>query len=183
MVRLFVAIDLPAGCKSSASGIIDELSFKGLKRVEPDLLHITLKFLGEVPDKNVAGIIDALSEVRCKPIDVVVKGAGAFPNLKRIRVIWITAEGDFRVLPKAIDGALLPLGFPRETREFTAHITVARVKQYGQLDYGKVQEVINRFSGFEFGRFSAGTFTLKQSTLTPKGPIYQTLKEFRLDGE
>lgn len=183
MVRLFIAIDLPGDCKSSAARFIDELNFKGLKRVEPELLHITLKFLGEVPDKEVEAITTALAGVKCRPIDVAVRGAGAFPNSKRPRVIWIAGEGDFSVLPNAIEEAMAPLGFERERRQFTAHITVARVKQYQQLDTGKLQQVINRFSNFEFGRFTASTFALKQSTLTPKGPVYQTLREFKLEGE
>jgi 2'-5' RNA ligase len=183
MVRLFIAIDLPQSCKDSAFKFISELNFSALKRVEPELLHITLKFLGEVREKDLPAISNALAGIKCSAIDIAVKGAGAFPNLKRPRVIWIGAEGDFSVLPNAIETTLAKLGFKREKREFSAHITVARVKQYQQLDLNKLQAVIKQFESFEFCRFNASSFALKQSTLTPKGPIYQTLREFKLEGK
>lgn len=183
MARLFIAIDLPQNCKNSALRFIDELNLSGLKRVAPELLHITLKFLGEVREKDVSAICNALAEIKCSAIEITVKGVGAFPSLKKPRVIWIGTEGDFTVLPNAIEAALAKLGFEREKREFTAHITVARVKQYQQLDLNKLQEVVKQFENFEFCRFNASKYALKQSTLTPMGPIYQTLREFKLEGK
>ncbi len=182
MVRLFIAIDLPQSCKNSALKFIDELNLSGLKRVAPELLHITLKFLGEVREKDISAVSNELAGIKCGAIDIAVKGAGAFPNLKRPRVIWIGAEGNFSVLPNAIDAALTKLGFEREKREFSAHVTVARVKQHQQLDLSKLQKVVKQFEKFEFCRFTADSFALKQSILTSAGPIYQTLREFKLEG-
>ncbi|MEM2924122.1 MAG: RNA 2',3'-cyclic phosphodiesterase [Methanocellales archaeon] len=183
MARLFIAIDLPQSCRDSASKLIDELNLNGLKRVSPELLHITLKFLGEVREKDIIAICKSLEEVKSSAIDIAVKGTGAFPNLKRPKVIWIGAQGDFSLLPNAIEKALAKLGFEREKREFSAHITVARVKQYQKLDLNKLQAILKRFEDFEFCRFNASSFALKQSTLTPAGPIYQTLREFKLEGK
>lgn len=183
MVRLFIAIDLPQCCKDSASRFIDELNLNGLKRVAPELLHITLKFLGEVREKDVIAICNTLEGIKSSAIDIAVKGIGAFPNLNRPRVIWIGAQGDFSFLPNAIEKALVKLGFEREKREFSAHITVARVKQYQQLDLNKLQAILKRFEDFEFCKFNASSFALKQSILTQGGPIYQTLREFKLEGK
>jgi 2'-5' RNA ligase len=146
-----------------------------VKFVEKENLHITLKFLGEVTPSVIANIQKALSEIKFKPFNVVVKGIGAFPNYRNIRVVWVGIEEgveELKSLQSRIDEELVVLGFKRE-KDFIPHLTIGRVKSGRNRD--KLISILNEFRDFTFGRQLIDTIHLKKSILTSRGPIYSNL--------
>jgi 2'-5' RNA ligase len=153
-----------------------------VKLVEPENVHITIKFLGETDE----GIIERIEEImkyaveNIDQFDIKLKGSGFFPNEKYIRVIWIGIENIDKTssIAKKIDQQLSKLGFEKEKRGFSAHLTIARVKSAKNKD--DLMKIIEKFRDIEFGTFNVNSIKLKKSELTPKGPIYTTLKEVKL---
>ncbi len=132
MVRLFVAIDLPDAIRERMRGPQEHLkkSSARLNQVDPALIHMTLKFIGEVKDDAVAAIVSALSTITFSPYDLRITGVGA-NSPRQPRVIWceIADGGGSARLHAMVEDALLPLGIPRDDRPFRPHATLARVKQ------------------------------------------------------
>jgi 2'-5' RNA ligase len=177
MIRTFIAVELPEKFRPEIERIDSILSSPGIKLVEPEIVHITMKFLGDIPEDKVESIASALSQVNCKPFEARIKGVGVFPKPAYIKVIWLGAEGDFDNLHKEIERVLAPFRFGRD-HQFTPHATLARVKQLS----GKAAllEKINKLADIDLGTMNVSSIYLKKSTLTPDGPIYQTLKEIKL---
>jgi RNA 2',3'-cyclic 3'-phosphodiesterase len=176
MVRLFVAIDLPHDIRERMRGPQEHLkkSSARLNPVDPALIHITLKFIGEVNADAVAAVISALSSVTFSPYDLQITGIGA-NNPRQPRVIWceIADGGGSARLHALVEEALLPLGIPRDDRPFRPHATLARVKQPDPSLPGWIRTI----PPGDFGMCTVKEFRLKKSTLTPRGPVYETLLE------
>lgn len=176
MNRLFVAIELPPEVKDSLRSIQEPLkkSSARLTLVDPDLIHITLKFIGDTPDADTRQIADALGVLKGEPFLIRVKGiSGNNPRLPR--VIWANVDdgGKCGVLHSLIEDHLAPFGVVKENRAFRPHATVARVKEF----HPDLIEFIKPLRDRDFGNGIVSGFSLKKSTLTPKGPIYQTVKD------
>jgi RNA 2',3'-cyclic 3'-phosphodiesterase len=176
MVRLFVAIDLPEEIRERLRGPQDQLrkSSARLNPVDPALIHMTLKFIGEVHLDAVAKIIAVLSGVTFAPYPLHITGIGS-NNPRQPRVIWceIADGGASAALHAQVEDLLLPLGIPRDDRPFRSHATLARVKQSDP----SLPAVIRAIPPGEFGECMVQSFRLKKSTLTPRGPVYETLLE------
>ncbi|TAJ44936.1 RNA 2',3'-cyclic phosphodiesterase [Methanofollis fontis] len=179
MVRAFVAIDLSDAVKTELGRMQGHLrrSAARLSYVDPSLAHITLLFLGEVEDSRLESVKEALLGIQGTTYDLAVTGV-AGNNPRRPRVIWCTVEdgGATARLADAVEGALRPLGFRRDRREFTPHITLARVKEFDPSLLEGIADLADETAGL----CTIDRIVLKQSTLTPKGPIYQTLLEVPL---
>ncbi len=181
VMRVFVAIDFPDGeVKGRVLELQEALSESGadLKLVEAENLHITLRFLGETEINLVERVRMELSGIRFQPFKVLFEGVGAFPDLKRINVIWIDiVEGNVELadLYGKINQALLRCGFPPERRGFSPHLTVARVRSKRNME--RLSRRIAELNGIEIGGFEVDSFRLKRSTLTQGGPVYSTLLE------
>jgi len=179
MVRAFVAIDLPASLREAFSFVQEPLrQCSGrLSIVDSPLLHITLKFLGEVPADQVVRVSDQLKTLSFPPFSVSISGISA-NNPKHPRVIWAVVEdgGKTAALADAVDSAVYNLGFSRETRPFRPHITIARVKEF----HPDIARAIAPLSSWAGGEIPVDRILLKKSTLTPKGPIYETISEVLL---
>ena len=178
MVRAFIAIPCPADVKEEITGIQKEIKTLGdLKLVEPDNIHLTLRFLGEID----AGTIDKISErldslSETGGFEISLKGLGVFPKPSYARVIWVGVEnGAERIeeLHGKIESELKTLGFSGE-KEFSSHFTIARVKS---IDKSKLIEILNKNSKREFGSFPADRIELMKSELTPMGPRYSLLHD------
>jgi 2'-5' RNA ligase len=128
MIRSFVAVDLPSKFHPDVAKIEAKINMPGIKIVKPELIHVTLKFLGEVPEEKIDDIAAALEKVKMEPFQARVRGAGAFPG-KSIRVVWLGLEGRFEELQRLVEEALSPFGFEDEEKKFSPHLTLARVKQ------------------------------------------------------
>jgi len=180
-VRSFVSIDLDdPRILSEVDRVI--ASFKslggGLKPVEPENIHITLKFLGNVDKSRLDQIKTIIDEVKFDTFPLEVRGAGAFPNLHRINVIWVgLGEGwnNVQLLYEQTESLLSKLGFPRESRAFSPHVTVARVKSLRRSD--EIAQLVRNLEDIDFGTLNVKVVRLKQSILLPQGPRYITLHE------
>lgn len=175
-MRAFIAIDVPENIKEKV------IEFqKDLKKSEIFLggwtkaYHYTLKFLGDVPEKKIEEIKKL--QFKTKEFELEVKGFGAFPSEKFIRVIWIGADSmEIKNLQKEIENKLEPLGFERDAREFNGHLTLCRVKKFYKKEAGAV---FNKHKNKSFGKFKVNSIKLIESKLSPTGPSYKTIKEFR----
>ena len=184
MVRAFVGIDIDEAVRQKLIAAQEQLEATGaqLKLVEPPNIHVTMKFLGEVPEDKIGAIAEALKRAAAGTgqFDIRVNGIGVFPNLRYIRVVWAgVAEGRDEVigLQQGIDRELGPLGF-RPERDFVPHLTIARVKTAKQKE--RLAAFVKEMTDAEFGITRAQAVELKQSKLTPKGPIYSTLTRIEL---
>ncbi len=178
-VRCFVAVDLPEGMRDEIGRIQSSIATEELRLVRPELVHITLKFLGEVPAERVERIVEALRAIRAAPFPSRVRGMGAFPG-RSIRVVWLGLEGDFAPLYGKIESALEPLGFEREERGFSPHVTLGRVSRPNSRMNQILAPKIAALSASDLGSFTVDHFNLKKSTLTRGGPLYEDLAEFHL---
>ncbi len=178
---MFVGVPLPESVRATISEYIGRWQSRipSIKYVEPENLHITLKFIGEVGDSRVSAIKERLSDVQTHSFTIDAQGLGAFPNASSPRVIWIGIKDGFRELvdlSKRIDGLLAAEGVPRELKPFHPHITVGRVKRYDP----EIARMLSRDAELEFGSFTFERFVLFKSTLTPRGPIYEVLSEYEV---
>jgi len=178
-VRCFVAVELPPAMREEIGRLQACIATEGLRLVKPDLVHVTLKFLGDVPAARVAQVGDALAGIDAAPFPVRVRGIGAFPG-RSIRVVWLGLEGDFGELYGKVEAALLPLGFAAEGRGFSPHVTLGRVGRPGAEAGNRLREKMEGLLGADMGSFTVDRFYLKKSTLTRGGPIYENLREFIL---
>ncbi len=171
-MRLFIAVDVPPEVKRAVGRAQKELPEKGgLKRVELPMMHITLKFLGEVSPRMLDRVDGVLREISFSPFRVKVRGVGVFPNKKYIRVVWAGCEGqELAGLAGKMNEKLGGM-FPEDT--FSPHITMARVKRDLVLD-----DYLKKYGNERFGEFSVREFHLVESVLGPGGAKYNTLATY-----
>ena len=176
MVRAFLALELSSEIRQELASAQDILrqSRSRLTFVDPALIHITVKFLGEVDEKLIPRVISAMKEIRFEPFPVSA-GIVAANNRYRPRTVWSVIEdkGQGELLAGKVEDALEPLGFARETRRFTPHATVARVKSFDPSLFRQLDLLQNR----TYGDCTISGIKLKKSTLTGKGPVYEDLVE------
>ncbi len=179
-MRTFIGIPIPASDKIKE--VLQLLSgFKGIKPVEPENIHVTLKFLGNIEEENVKEINKVLKKTlrSFQPFQLSIKGTGFFPHPGNPRVIWIGIEEGKEILEemfKAIEDALD--SFPKEKRGFVPHITVGRVKKKEEIK--RIAEELKKFEDVHFGTFNIRKVIFFKSKLTPQGPIYTPLREYNL---
>jgi 2'-5' RNA ligase len=181
-MRLFVALELPASVRAALGEIAARLrraAGSNVRWTDPQGIHLTLKFIGEVPEARLETIRGGLSGIRAAgAVEAVFRGIGWFPNARRPRVLWAGVESDaaLAALATDIEGALEPLGIARETREFRPHLTLARIKSDDGLD--GLRREAELLGVPEFGRATYAEFDLMQSTLHPKGAVYTRIERF-----
>jgi 2'-5' RNA ligase len=187
-MRAFIAIELPQEIKDSLAYLQEQLkaSQADVKWVQPQNIHLTLKFLGEIDDKKLDKIIRILAEVTKdkNSFYIRISSLGAFPKINSPRVIWVGIDkGDLETkqIAKELEEKITKIGIPREERPFSSHITVGRVRS-GLNRERLVQNLDNSVNNFgkDNREFQVTKITLFKSTLTPKGPIYEALKEVNL---
>lgn len=182
-IRSFIAFDIAnERALKRISDVQLELVNVGadLKLVEPKNIHATLRFLGEIPLGMVDKVYEEMKKVSFAPFEIELKGIGAFPNLNRLKVIWIgitKGATELKNIFDQLEPKIRQLGFLPDTKGFSPHITIARVKS-GRNKADLAQKIIS-MKDFEFGTTPGDCVKLKKSVLTPKGPIYSTLNEVR----
>jgi len=184
-MRSFIAIELTEEIKDKLSKIQDELkkSNADVKWVDPKNIHLTLKFLGDVEEKRLEDIKRILKRIseKYKEFSIELHQIGAFPKISSPRVIWIGIEKGKLELSQfflELEDELKNIGFKKEEREFSAHITIGRVRS--GLNRIKLIEEIKKISSAPKLNSSVNKITLFKSTLTPKGPIYEVIYEANL---
>jgi len=176
MVRTFIAIDLAPEVTERMRGPQGVLAGcrARLSVVKPGSIHITLKFLGEIDERTLGRVKEALSAIRFDPFEITVAGVKGNPPPSP-RVIWCEVKdaGGCARLFELVERALAPLGIPREKRAYTPHATLARVKRFDP----SLLPPLKSLASEEFGSCPVRCIKLKKSTLTPAGPIYEDILE------
>jgi 2'-5' RNA ligase len=174
-MRTFVAVPVPEALRRKVSALGLEIAASGINLVKPDNMHLTLRFIGDIPDAEVDGVKKLLGKVKFGRFSCRVTGVGVFPNESFVRVVWAgcASDGALEALAKDVAGALCAYG---GDERFSAHLTIARVK--GKID---PRPFLEKHMNEEFGEFVAGEFHLVCSVLGPGGPAYTTLAVFKAD--
>ncbi|MEZ5360535.1 MAG: RNA 2',3'-cyclic phosphodiesterase [Candidatus Zixiibacteriota bacterium] len=183
MLRLFIALHFPDGIKRQLGDIIEQARRKadGIKWVEPHNMHLTLKFLGDTPKNMVSPIIGGIESAiaGASACRITVDGFGGFPNLRKPRVIWagMNGAGPIVKMAGAINSELAGIGIEKDSKRFSPHITLGRVKQPG--NYGALADFLQDLN-FSSEPLILDSLALVQSTLTPSGPIYENVHKCKL---
>jgi len=180
-MRVFIAVELPDEIRKGLEEVERDLRShaESAKWVAPESIHVTLKFLGEVPNKRIDGIHDALAGLSWKPFIIKVQGIGFFPGARSPRVIWAGMEAPTMArLAEELDARMERMGFEKERRAFRPHITLARARD-NRLDSSLVTAAA-KYAERPFGSFEVDRLFLFQSTLKPTGAVYHKLKEYLL---
>lgn len=183
-LRIFIAIELPAVIRTALSDLQQQLRplGRGVSWTRPEGIHLTLKFLGDVESGRIEAIAQAV-ERACHgtaAFGMTVAGVGGFPNLTRPRVLWVGIEestGRLKTIQEQIETELSALGYPREQRRFSPHLTLGRVKSPDTLQ-PLCAEMQKR--GFAPIPFAAGSIVIMRSELKPDGALYTPLKRIEL---
>lgn len=184
-MRLFVAIELPDEVLRQISGVRAKLDrgFRDITWVRPEGIHLTIKFLGEVDEERVSVLTDALDAAKqgVMPFTVKVGRIGAFPDMSRPRVLWagVDGKGGLIQLQRNIEDALFKLGFEKETRPFSPHLTLCRIKSF--KEGSRLAALALELKGAPDAEFKVSSYALIKSVLSPKGAEYSIVKRFILD--
>jgi 2'-5' RNA ligase len=188
IVRVFIAIDIDEQVRKELSDLQDELRGKAdvrkgdVKWVGPEAMHLTLKFLGEIRDEQAVEVCNVTKDVasRHRRFDVEVETVGCFGG-RSARVLWVGAGlncDELMQLQADLEGQLESAGWPREARKFSAHLTLCRVRS---VKAGfKLAQMVQEYEKLHLGTMPAGSVSVYQSELTPKGPIYTRLGNYEL---
>lgn len=179
-MRTFIAVELSKGTISELKRVISELNISGanIKWIKPDTLHLTLKFLGDIPEEMVPVISRKLKQLaeETDPFDLSIKGIGVFPEWRNARVIWVGIEKgaeELSALASRVEEAMASAGFPRDKRKFLPHITVGRMRSAKNMD--KLQETARALEVEEISTPIAA-LTFFRSELTRTGAIHTPIE-------
>lgn len=185
-IRAFIALTLPAPVRKTLAAVTEELVPRvpdgAVKWVEPERIHLTLRFLGNTPVEQLESISSALNTVAAAnpPFSLSLDRLGCFPNERRPRVIWVGLNGEVDALQRVkseLDKALVPLGWEPEERRFHAHLTLGRVKrQHREIALPWDTAVVP-------ASWQVEAVHLIESQLRSTGPVYTIRHSARLGGE
>ncbi|MDD5246517.1 MAG: RNA 2',3'-cyclic phosphodiesterase [Candidatus Omnitrophica bacterium] len=187
-MRAFIAIELPENTKNLLSRLQQELknSNADVKWVNPENIHLTLKFIGEIDENQRGQINTRLQSIAAshKSYWAKISSLGAFPKISSPRVIWAgLAEGDLQTkeLAAAIEESLIQIGIAKEERNFSSHITLGRSRS-GLNSYRLAEKITEQSGKLENPglEFPVERITLFKSRLSPGGPLYEKLQEVSL---
>ena len=189
-IRTFIAVELSPSVKSRAEVLIGELSAAAaeINWVRPQHMHLTLKFLGDVPDIETPDICRVVSKVAAasEPFEITCRGVGAFPSSDRPKTLWIgIADGAEQLvqLQKAIDDALKnELGYGRELRAFHPHLTIGRVKQLLPGGRDDLIHLLKKHADFDADLAIVDEVVTFSSFLSRQGPTHEALDRAELRG-
>jgi len=181
LIRTFIAVELNPGFTEKIRELQARFSGLDLKFVDPELVHITLKFLGNVDESRIPSLSAALDSITCEPFEATLKGIGVFPKPSNPKVLWLGAIGNFKVLHDDVEHLLEPFKFEKDEREFTSHATLARVKFLQKEQKNTFINTLKELRDIEIGTMWVNRVLFMKSTLTPKGPIYETLHTVYMD--
>jgi 2'-5' RNA ligase len=189
-IRTFIAIELDESIKDELTRLQERLKVEAprgsVRWVRSEGIHLTLKFLGDVPADQIGEITTALQK-SCQglaPFSLSCGELGCFPNLKRPRVVWVGIQeetGTLAQLQKAIEENVAPLGYPPEKRKFSPHLTIGRVqKRVGSGDLRRLGELVGASEIGTLGQMEVRSVNLMRSDLRPSGAVYTRLAEAEL---
>jgi 2'-5' RNA ligase len=179
-LRMFVALSLSSSILAGIGKLIRTLQpdCEEVRWVEPKSLHVTLKFLGDVPLNELPQLIRAVTQSTSQTdsFDLTLQGLGVFPNREAPKTLWIGCrEGSEELgqLAGSVDEGLIPLGFPKEPRKFSPHLTIGRIKK--QAQGSSLSPILDDNQNRLFGSCSVSEVQIFSSELTRSGPLYDEL--------
>ncbi len=188
-IRSFIAVELPEELKRDLTAIklqLQSVSRAPVKWVDLQGIHLTLKFLGNI-DASITGKVTETIEEAVQgvhPFHLGAGGLGVFPSMKRVQVVWVGLSGEvdrLSQLQQRIESGLAPLGFARERRPFTPHLTLARIRDRATQNERQELGKLIADTSFETGcRIRVDTVHLMKSQLTREGPIYSRISSVKL---
>ena len=190
-VRSFIATELPDELKEGLAQLQTRLKSSNpssVKWVDPSGIHLTLKFLGNIDVAKISEITQAIEAATqgISPFHLEVKGLGVFPNLRRVQVVWVGMGGEIdklRQLQQRIESNLVPLGFAAESRSFTPHLTLARLRDHAlPADRERLGQLIAGTKFEKVHTIDVVSINLMRSQLTREGAIYSRLSSVELRG-
>jgi 2'-5' RNA ligase len=187
LIRSFLAIELPKPILRKIEEVQGDLrlTHADVRWVNPEKIHLTLKFFGNIEESRIDPIFKSIEECirNTFPFSIKVRGVGAFPQLKNPRVIWMGLANGREILislQKQIEAQLEKIGFQPEDRPFHPHLTLGRMKSSRGKD--ELVERMEKHKEEEFGDLPVEKVVLFKSDLRPSGPIYTPLGEVKLGG-
>lgn len=179
-IRTFIAIELPPTVQQGLARVQERLKRDRLavRWVAPEKIHLTLKFLGEIPAAQAAAVGETCAQVAAaaQPFELEAVGLGAFPNPRRPRNVWVGLTGDMeplRRLHAELEGALAGLGFPPEGRPFHPHLTLGRTQNRARPDeIRSLGQAVSSSDIASLGRWQVKQIVVMRSDLRPQGPLY-----------
>jgi len=191
-VRTFIAIELDETINAALTDLQEQLKVKvpqgSVRWVRSEGIHLTLKFLGDVPADRIGEIEQALTQacVGFPAFSFSVEGLGCFPDPRRPRVVWVGVReesGTLRRLQKAIEDGMEKLGFPPEGRKFDAHLTLGRTQRRASSgDVRRLGQLVSETDVGSLGQMEARSVSLIKSDLRPTGAVYTQLAAVELEG-
>lgn len=182
-MRAFLAVDVDEVLVDKIIEVQKQLAEAEaqVKYVEPENLHFTFKFFGDISMEKADEIISLIEGKmnEYKPFEISIKKTGVFPHMGYMRVIWLGVENaePFSKMQMDFDEDFVKMGFKKE-RSYIPHLTIGRVKGANNKD--ALVSAINELEDVEIGKMTVKKIVLKQSELTPVGPVYTDVKEFEL---
>ena len=189
LIRAFIAIELPAELKNELTVLEAQLKKNSppvVKWVDPNSIHITLKFLGEIATDSIDEVMLAIEEAvqGIAPFELEVRELGAFPSLDRAQVIWVGVKGELEKiaqLQKNIEANAEQLGFSRESRAFSPHLTLGRLRDEARPnDRQRLGKLLTNTTFTALHNVNVNAVNLMKSQLTPTGPIYTCIGSVKL---
>lgn len=188
-VRAFIAVDLSSAILAQLASLSAQLQRGAAARlvrwVAVNNIHLTLKFLGDVPVERLEGLKQMLAAAanRCRAFDLAVGGLGVFPSLRQPRVVWVGTQPstDLQGLQKGLEAEAERLGFPKEDRPFSPHLTLGRVAREISPDQARqLSQALAAFTVGDLGLSPVLAVHLYQSDLRPGGSVYSVLSSVPL---
>jgi len=187
-MRCFIAIDIPDDVRADLADLQKELAGRvdvhrgDLKWVDSDDMHLTLKFLGEVPDDQVAQVCNVTKDVAAQhpAFDFAIKEVGTFGG-RSARVLWVGAglkSPELLQLQQDLEEQLAQAGWPKEGRQFSGHLTLCRIRNSKAGE--KLAKLAEQYKDFDLGTVRAGAVCVYESELRPEGPLYTRLGNYEL---
>jgi 2'-5' RNA ligase len=181
-IRSFIAFDMQNDSVVNRLAAAQKMLIQtnaDLKLVEPANIHITLRFLGGISSEIIDKIYMVIKNVKFSPFNVGIHGLGVFPTLNYPRVVWAgITDGaeELKSIFEQIEPQIHELGIAPDPKGFSPHLTIARVRSGANKQ--NLVNLVTKQSNYDFGIIRADCLKLKKSQLTPRGPIYSTLKEY-----
>ena len=182
LIRSFIAIPITPGIQKSAARLVSRLSgdSDGIKWVPTDNLHLTLKFLGDVDNREVPKVCEVLRRCCAEvgPFTILFRGVGGFPNAARARVVYAGVAEGGEPLKRIVEGLeveLAELGFKPEPRDYVPHLTLGRTRGGSRRGSPEVAERIEQNAGSDLGSMEVDRVLLMASFLDKAGPTYQVM--------
>ena len=187
-MRVFIAIDIDEEIRAALSDLQQQFQSKAdikkgdVKWVNPDNIHLTLKFLGEIKDEQVVDVCNIVKDVagRHNSFELAIESVGHFGG-RSARILWVGAgkgRENLLQLQKDLEQQLALAGWPPESREFSSHLTLCRIRN--PRAGVKLAQVAGEYKDFKLGIMPADSVSVYQSQLTPTGPIYTVLGDYKL---